>query len=58
MHESDTVSAQPQLSETRLQSLLRVSSSLANALHLEAVYNTVISEGKQTLGARAFACLR
>jgi PAS domain S-box-containing protein len=58
MHESDTVSAQPQLSETRLQSLLRVSSSLANALHLEAVYNTVISEGKQTLGARAGAVTR
>ena len=42
-------------SEQRLQSLLRVSSSFATALNPEDVYETVIREGKTTLGARAGA---
>jgi PAS domain S-box-containing protein len=44
-----------QSSEKRLQSLLRVSSSFATAVRLEDVYETVIAEGKTTLGARAGA---
>jgi PAS domain S-box-containing protein len=44
-----------QASEQRLQSLLRVSSSFATAVNPEEVYNTVILEGKTTLGARAGA---
>jgi PAS domain S-box-containing protein len=55
MTSSQPLLTQLRETETRLQSLLRVSSSFASALNSQEVYETVITEGQKTLGARAGA---